>query len=128
MLGGTPDEALRIQESLQVTFDRVKVGLSLDTSDEIVLETELLDLISSLVRQDLRENLSVYSEILVVKDINPDLLVRLLSVTTFLNDGHDNVLSSHERQLLGDTASNNLGVNDESFRDVLQSGDDNVRS
>jgi len=49
------DEALRVKERDKVIFDRVEVRISLDPLDEIVFETKLLDLVGSLVRQDLKK-------------------------------------------------------------------------
>ena len=48
-----PDEALRVKERVEVSLDRVEVRISLDSLDKIVFETKLLDLVGSLVRQDL---------------------------------------------------------------------------
>ena len=48
------DKALWVEERVKVPFDRVEVRISLDPLDEIVFETELLDLVGSLVRQDLQ--------------------------------------------------------------------------
>jgi hypothetical protein len=50
---------------------------------------------------------------------HPDLLMRLLSVTALLHDGHDDVLGGHERQLLRNAARDDLGVYDEALRNVL---------
>ena len=47
------DEALRVKERVEVPFDRVKVRISLDPLDKIILETKLLDLVGGLMRQDL---------------------------------------------------------------------------
>lgn len=45
------DEALRVKERVEVPFDRVKVRISLDPLDKIILETKLLDLVGGLMRQ-----------------------------------------------------------------------------
>ena len=54
LLRGPPDEALWVKERDKVIFDWVEVWVSLDSLDKIVFETKLLDLVGSLVRQDLK--------------------------------------------------------------------------
>ena len=44
-----------------------------------------------------------------------------LSIPTFFDNSHDDILCGHERQLLWDPASDNFGVNDKSLRDILKS-------
>ena len=46
--------------------------------------------------------------------------MRFLAVTAGLDDGHDDVLRRHERQLLRDPARDDLGVDDEPLGHVLQ--------
>ena len=47
-------EALRVKEGREILLNRVEVRVSLDALDEIVLETELLDLVGGFMRQDLQ--------------------------------------------------------------------------
>lgn len=54
--------------------------------------------------------------------------MRFLTIAAFLDEGHDDVLGSHEGQLLRDAAGYNLGVHYQSLRDVLQRGEDDVGS
>lgn len=49
-----------------------------------------------------------------------------LSVPSGLHHGHNDVLRGHEGQLMADVSLNNLGVDDESLCDVLQSAEDDV--
>lgn len=53
------DEALRVQEFIKMIFDRVEVSVFLDPIDEIVLKTEVLDLMTSFMREDLDPVLSM---------------------------------------------------------------------
>lgn len=114
--------------------DSSEVRIVLDPLDEIVLSSLLLDDSSSLVGKD------------------SDLLVSLLSVSSGLDDGHDDVLGGpevtnqsekservegegegegeeedeHERKLLGDSSSDDLGVDDETLEDVLEGAEDDI--
>jgi hypothetical protein len=54
LLRRSAHETLRVEEGGEVLLYWVEVRISLDSLDEIVLQTELLDLMSRLVRQDLR--------------------------------------------------------------------------
>lgn len=56
----------------------------------------------------------------------PDLLMSLLSIPSLLNNGHNDVLSGHERELLGDAAGNDLRIHDEPLRDILERGQNNI--
>ena len=49
-----PNETLRVKEGVKAFFDRVEVRIGLDALDEVVLQAELLDLVGSLMRQDLQ--------------------------------------------------------------------------
>lgn len=53
--------------------------------------------------------------------------MRLLPVASCLDDGHDDVLGRHERQLLCDAPRHNLRVNDHALGYVLQRLQDHVR-
>lgn len=46
--------------------------------------------------------------------------MRLLPVPTILDQRHDDILRSHERQLLGDPPSNDHRIHNQSLRDILQ--------
>lgn len=43
----------------------------------------------------------------------PDLLMSLLPITSLLDNGHNDVLSGHEGELLGDAAGNDLRIHNE---------------
>ena len=51
-----------------------------------------------------------------------------LSVTTLLDNGHDQVLGGHEGQFLSKTTSDDLGVDDHALGDILEGGENNVGS
>lgn len=53
--------------------------------------------------------------------IYPDFLMRNLSVPAFLDDSHDDIFGSHERQFLSDSSCYDLGIHNESFGYILQS-------
>ena len=50
----------------------------------------------------------------------------LLSVSSGLDDSHDDVLGRHEGELLADTTSNDPRVDDKTLRDVLKSAEKDV--
>ena len=49
-----------------------------------------------------------------------------LSVTTLLDNGHDQVLGGHEGQFLSKTTSDDLGVDDHALGDILEGGENDV--
>lgn len=108
LLGGAADEGLGVEELGELVNDGGEVGVGLDTVDEVVLASLLLDDGAGLVRQD------------------ADLLVALLAVAAGLDDGHDNVLGRHEGELLRYPARNDGGVHDETLADVLEGGQEDV--
>lgn len=52
----------------------------------------------------------------------------LLPIAPILDNGHDDVFSCHERELLADAPCNDLGVHNETFSDVLKGCEDDVGS
>lgn len=58
LLRGTPNERLGVEECIELVLDGVEVGVLLHPFDQIVVQAELLDLVSSLVRQHLVEMVS----------------------------------------------------------------------
>jgi hypothetical protein len=48
-----PDERSWIQQYIQFPFDRIKVSIPSDTFNEIVLESQVFDLVRGLVGEDL---------------------------------------------------------------------------
>jgi len=61
------------------------------------------------------------------KNSHPDLLVRLLPITTLLDERHDDVLCRHERELLHDATRDRARIHDEPLRYVLQRREHDVR-
>lgn len=123
LLGCAADEALRLEELAELALDGVEVWVGPDAVNQVVLEALRLHLVRRLVR----ENLPSPARSASFSDSNnrpkrtyPDLLVRLLAVAAGLDDGHDDVLRGHERQLLRDPACDDLRVDDEALGDVLQ--------
>ena len=108
LLRGTSDESRRIHKRLQIGPDGLKVRILLNPLDQIVLSTLLLHNRTSLVRED------------------TDVLMALLTITTLLDHGHDDVLGGHEGELLVDAALDDLGVDDEALGDVLEEGQEDV--
>ena len=51
-----------------------------------------------------------------------------LSVTTLLDDSHNQVLSSHEGQFLSETTGDDLGVDNHALGDILEGGENDVGS
>ena len=51
-----------------------------------------------------------------------------LSITTLLDNGHDQVLGGHEGQFLGETAGYDLGVDNHALGDILEGGENDVGS
>lgn len=49
-----------------------------------------------------------------------------LAVSAGFDESHDDVFCCHEGELLGDTPSDDTGVDDETFGDVLESGKNDV--
>ena len=58
----------------------------------------------------------------------PNLFVGFLTVTAGFDNGHDDVFSRHERQLLRNATSDDLGIYDEAFGDILKRCQDDVTS
>ena len=59
---------------------------------------------------------------------HPNLLMRLLPIPTLLHDGHNDVLSSHERQLLRNPPRNNFGIYNQTLRNILQRAENDICS
>lgn len=57
---------------------------------------------------------------------NPNLLMRLLPISTLLYNRHDQVLRRHKRQLLPDPPLNHLLVHHQSLAHVLQCAQHNI--
>ena len=121
LLRRSAHETLRVKEVEKVFLYRVEVWVSLDPLDEIVLQTELFDLMSRLVRQDLSvksaPSVSCYS---TQGESYPDLFMRHLPIPSLFYDRHDDVLGSHERQLLKDMPFDHLRVHYQPLRHILQ--------
>jgi hypothetical protein len=64
----------------------------------------------------------------MTRAVYPNLFMRHLSIPAFLNEGHDNVLSCHEWELLSNASGNDHGVDHQTFRNVLQRREDDVGS
>lgn len=108
LLWSSSNKGAWVQEGVQLTPDWLEVlGVS-DSLDQVVVTTLLLDNSRSLVGQ------------------HSDLLVTVLSGTTLLNHGHDNVLGGHEWQLGGDSSLNDLRVNNQTRGDVDHGGQQDV--
>eukprot|EP00123_Amoebidium_parasiticum_P016962 comp23659_c0_seq1/m.40437 comp23659_c0_seq1/g.40437 ORF comp23659_c0_seq1/g.40437 comp23659_c0_seq1/m.40437 type:complete len:308 (+) comp23659_c0_seq1:179-1102(+) len=110
LLGGPAHECGGVQKLVQLVVDGSKVGIGLDPLNQIVLPALHLDHLCSLMRQ------------------HTDLLVALLAITTGLDHSHDDVLSSHKRQLLTDALLNHLGIDDQTLAHVLQGVEADVGS
>jgi hypothetical protein len=57
---------------------------------------------------------------------NPNLLVRLLPISSLLHERHDNIFSGHERELLLQSLLYDFGIHYQSFGHILKGGEDNV--
>jgi len=57
-----------------------------------------------------------------------DFLMCILSVSTLLNNGHDDVLRRHEGKFLSDATSNDLRVDNHTLRHILEGGQHDVSS
>jgi len=110
LLGCPTDESLGIHQLIQLTPDRLKVGILLNPLDQIILSSLLLDYSSSLVGE------------------NTDLFVTFLPISSGFDHGHDDVFGSHEWKFLGDTTGNDGWVNYHSFTDVLERCKEDVGS
>lgn len=101
-------ESTRVEEFVEVVPDGFEELVGSHSVDQVVLSSLLFDDGSSFVRE------------------HSDLLVADLSVSTLLDDRHDNVLGSHEREFLSDSASDDRRVNYETLSDVLKGSEDDV--
>lgn len=104
---------VRLSNHLQYTNlipDRLEVFGLLDTLNQIVFTAFHLDDMCGLVGQD------------------TDLFVAFLTVSTLLDHCHDDVFGSHEWQFLVDATLNDLGIDNKSFRDVLQQSQKDISS
>lgn len=108
LLRSTANEGGGIQKSGQFFPDRFEVFSLFDTLDQVVFTTFHLDDMSSLMRQD------------------TDFFVAFLTITTLLHHSHDDVFGGHEGQFLADTTFDDLGVDDHTFKDVLQSSQEDI--
>jgi hypothetical protein len=108
LLGRTTDEVLGVEELVKAREDALEVLVLLDTLDEVVLASLLLDDVAGLMRE------------------NTNLLVGLLAIAAGLDDGHDDVLCGHEGELLVDPTLDDLRVDNETLHDVLKRAEDNV--
>jgi len=70
----------------------------------------------------MRENLEIEVSNVCIegKRAHSDFLMRLLSISALLNNGHNNVLRCHEGKLLSDPTSNDLRVDNHTLRHVLE--------
>jgi hypothetical protein len=59
-------------------------------------------------------------------ETHPNLFMRLLTIPTLLHNSHNNILRSHERQLLCDPPCDDFRIDHEAFRYVLECGEDDV--
>lgn len=58
MFGSATDEALRVEELVELALDWVEVRIAPDAVDEVVLKAFRLDLMRRLVREDLYTKIS----------------------------------------------------------------------
>jgi hypothetical protein len=90
--------------------DWLKVAILLDTLNQVVLASLLLDDRTGLVRK------------------HTDLLVTFLSVSSGFDHCHDDVFGGHEGEFLADTTTNDGGVDNHSLTDVLKGCEKNIGS
>lgn len=108
LLRGPTDECAGVQQLVQLVPDRSEEFVLLNPLDQIVLSSFLLDDSSSLVRE------------------HSDLLVTFLSVSSLLDDRHDDVFGGHEGEFLANSSSDDGGVDNKTLRDVLKGGEDDI--
>jgi hypothetical protein len=105
-----------VQQLVKRWLDRVKIRVSTNTIDEVVLQSKILHLVSGLVRENLvKYQMSKQGNNERRGDVYSDLFVCFLPIATLLDYGHDDVFCRHERKFLGDTPGNDLGVHYESL-------------
>lgn len=122
LLRSPPNKGLGVQQRLQLILDRIEVRVCLYPRYQVVRQPELLDLEGGFVGENLQIGKQISERLNhEIRQTYPDLLVRLLPITTFLDDSHDYVLRCHKWELLGDPALNDLRVDDHPLGDVLHS-------
>jgi len=108
LLGCSSDKGRRLEKGVKLGPNGLKVAVLSDPVDQVVLASLFLDNGTGLVRQD------------------PDLLMTFLSISTLLDNGHDDVLGGHKGELLRYPTANDLRVDDHTLGDVLQNDEQGI--
>lgn len=145
LLGSTADKGLGVQNGVQLAQNGGKVGVSLDSGQQVVITALLFDNSCCLLGQNTDLLMAVLKEIEIycVKHKSWFQKVRCfvfcflhykritahkyLSVPSSLHHGHDDVLCGHEGQLMADVSLDDFGVDHQTLCDVLQGAEDDVR-